>query len=66
MSNRDDIKQPLDHLPPKEERDDDAVEQPQYPDSGAPAGGSSVSPETAAEPTEPDRHGLDGLPRQGA
>lgn len=64
MSHRDEIKKPLDHLPPQDERDD--IDEPEYPDVGAPAGGSPVSPETAAEPEDPNRHGLDGLPRQGA
>ena len=44
----DDIKQPLDHLPPADEGDK-AVE-------------IDVTPETAAEPDKPNRHGVDKLP----
>lgn len=66
MTNRDDIKKPLDHLPPQEERDDEDIEQPQYPGGEAPQGESPASPETAAEPEEPARHGLDKLPPHGA
>ncbi|WP_261165363.1 hypothetical protein [Microbacterium sp. Marseille-Q6965] len=62
MSDRDDVKQPLDHLPPKEERGDSEVDQPEYPDTEAPTGDSGVSPETAAEPDEPARHGVANLP----
>ncbi|WP_460775765.1 hypothetical protein [Microbacterium sp. GXF7504] len=59
MSDRDDIKQPLDHLPKKEERDPlIEVDEPHYPDAGAPAGGSHASPQTAAEPDKADRHGV--------
>ncbi|MER7798428.1 hypothetical protein [Microbacterium sp. NPDC096154] len=66
MSNRDDAKKPLDHLPPQDERDADEIEQPSYPGADAPAGGSPVSPETAKEPDEPGRHGLARPPQQGA
>ena len=53
----------LDHLPPADERDDAGeIERPQFPDAGGPAGTSPVSPETAAEPEKPDRHGVDKLP----
>ncbi|MDX2377861.1 hypothetical protein M4I32_13750 [Microbacterium sp. LRZ72] len=63
MDDRDDIRQPQDHLPPQEERDDETeVEQPEYPDTGEPAGGSPVSPDTAAEPDAPNRHGIDSIP----
>ena len=63
MSDRDDIRQPLDHLDPKNERDPSVeVEEPHYPDTGAPTGGSGVSPDTAAEPDEPARHGVAKLP----
>lgn len=63
MSDRDDIKKPLDHLPPKSERGDEAeIEQPEYPDTGGGRGTSAVSPDTAAEPDEPKRHGVDKLP----
>ncbi|HEX5857248.1 MAG TPA: hypothetical protein VFY91_03990 [Microbacterium sp.] len=66
MSDRDHIKQPLDHLPPQEERDKaDETDQPGYPDTGGPSGDSSVSPETAAEPDKPNRHGMDKLPPTG-
>ncbi len=63
MSNSDDIKQPLDHLPPKEERDPASeVTEPDYPDTGTPTGASKASPDTAAEPEEPARHGVAKLP----
>ncbi|MDN3311646.1 hypothetical protein QWJ90_11960 [Microbacterium oryzae] len=65
MSDSDDIKRPLDHLPPAEERGpDDEVEQPQYPDTGQPDGGSPVSPDTAADPRigDADRHDFDTRP----
>jgi len=66
MSTPENAKKPLDHLPPQEERDDAEIEEPQYPDASAPGGGSPVSPETAAEPDEPGRHGLARPPQQGA
>ena len=63
----DDIKQPLDHLPPLEERDKAIeIEEPHYPDTDGPADSSSISPDTAAEPDRPGRHGLDKPPRGGA
>ncbi|MFB7892695.1 hypothetical protein ACFC1I_10900 [Microbacterium sp. NPDC056044] len=63
----DDIKQPLDHLPPLEERDKAVeIDEPHYPTSGEPADASAVSPETAAEADRPGRHGLDKPPRSGA
>ncbi|QDE35034.1 hypothetical protein FIV50_09720 [Microbacterium foliorum] len=63
MSHPDDIKQPLDHLPPLDERDKAVeVDEPQYPTSGAPIGPAHVSPDTAAEPDRPRRHGVDKLP----
>jgi hypothetical protein len=63
MSNADDIRQPQDHLPKKEDRDPAAdVEQAHYPGTEAPAGESSASPDTAAEPDEPARHGVAKLP----
>jgi len=66
MSDRDEMTPPLDHLPPREERDDATnVPQPKHPDTGGNAGGSRVSPETAAEPDKPDRHGIDKLPPTG-
>jgi hypothetical protein len=66
MNDRNEIKQPLDHLPPHEERGDVAeIEEPHYPGSGGPPGDSPVSPETAAEPGKPDRHGVDKLPPTG-
>jgi len=66
MSDRDDIKQPLDHLPPADERDKAIeIEEPQYPDTGHADGQGQVSPATAAEPDEPNRHGVDKLPPTG-
>lgn len=63
MSDRDDIRQPVDHLPPQEERDPAIeVDEPSYPDTGAPDGDSQASPATAAEPDKPNRHGVDKLP----
>jgi hypothetical protein len=67
MSNRDDAKKPLDHLPPGDELEDqNETEQPAYPGAESPSGGSPVSPDTAAEPDEPGRHGLAKPPQQGA
>ncbi|WP_344001285.1 hypothetical protein [Microbacterium paludicola] len=67
MSNRDDAKKPLDHLPPEDEREEGIeTEQPAYPGAERPSGGSPVSPDTAAEPDEPGRHGLAKPPQQGA
>ena len=61
------IKQPTDHLPPAEEREEGdertTAEQP-YPVEGAVDEGG-VSPDTAAEAVRPDRHGLDKLPPTG-
>lgn len=66
MSDRDDIRQPLDHLPPLEERDPAVeIDEPHYPDTGGNAGTSGVSPDTAAEPDAPNRHGVDKLPPTG-
>lgn len=67
MTNHDDIKQPLDHLPPQEERGDvGEADKPSYPTSEeSPSSASSASPDTAAEPGEPNRHGLDKLPPSG-
>lgn len=63
MSDRDDIRQPLDHLPPKEERDPAIdIEEPHYPGTDAPHGGSNAAPETAADPDKADRHGVAKLP----
>lgn len=63
MSDRDDVRQPQDHLPPAEERDDE-VEQPEYPGTPEPDAGGRVSPETAADPQlgEADRHPVDTPP----
>jgi hypothetical protein len=62
-TDRDDIKQPQDHLPPADERgDDESAEAPNFPGVGEPDGGSPVSPATAAEPEKPARHGVDKLP----
>lgn len=61
MTDRDDIRQPADHLPPASEREnDEAPAQPTYPDV-SPTEDGGVSPATAAEPREPNRHGLDGM-----
>jgi len=60
MSDRDDIRQPLDHLPPQEEGGE--IEQPHYPGTGEAEAGSPVSPDTAAEPDKADRHGVAKLP----
>ncbi|MGC5171409.1 hypothetical protein ACLQ2Q_12230 [Microbacterium sp. DT81.1] len=66
MNDRDDIKRPLDHLPPPEERDDAIdIEEPHYPDTGEATGGSPASPATAAEPDKPNRHGVDKLSPTG-
>ena len=66
MSDRDDIKQPLDHLPPQDERDAlNEIDQPEYPGTGGAEGDSPVSPDTAAEPDKPNRHGVDKLPPTG-
>ncbi|WP_194409251.1 hypothetical protein [Microbacterium cremeum] len=65
MSDRDDVKQPLDHLPPQEEREGDEIDEPTYPDSEGVAGESAVSPDTEAEPEAPNRHGIDKLPPTG-
>ena len=66
MNDRDDVKQPRDHLPPQEERDDgDEIDEPTYPDSEGLAGEGPVSPDTAAEPEAPNRHGVDNLPPTG-
>jgi hypothetical protein len=63
MNDRDDVKQPLDHLPPKEERDPGSEpEEPSYPDTGEPAHESAVSPETAAAPGEGGEHDFDTRP----
>ncbi len=65
MTDRDDIKQPMDHLPPKDDRDPGTeVEEPHYPGTEAPAGESSVSPATAADPRigDADRHDVDTMP----
>jgi len=62
MTDRDDIREPLDHLPPRDERDPASeIDEPHYP-GNAPEGGSPMSPETAAEPDKPARHGVDKLP----
>lgn len=61
--NPDDIKQPLDHLPPLDERDKAVeIDEPNYPTSGDAAEHGGVSPDTAAEPGKPNRHGVDKLP----
>ncbi|MEU1972241.1 hypothetical protein ABZ477_11330 [Microbacterium sp. NPDC019599] len=66
MSDRHDPEQPLDHLPPQDERDDGTdLDQPDYPDVGAPVDEPDASPETAAEPDKPRVHGMDKLPPAG-
>ncbi|WP_345800514.1 hypothetical protein AAIB33_13690 [Microbacterium sp. AZCO] len=66
MTGREDATQPLDHLPPRDERDDEVdAEQPTYPDVGRPADRPDASPRTAAEPDKPNRHGVDKLPPTG-
>ena len=60
------MKKPLDHLPPAEERDEANPPQPSYPGTGDAGTQAGVSPDTAAEPEEPKRHGLDKPPRSGA
>lgn len=63
MSHPDDIRQPLDHLPPLDERDKAVeIEEPSYPTDSTPTGTTHASPETAAEPDKPHRHGVDKLP----
>ena len=58
MTDRDDIRKPLDHLPPQEDREGIEIDEPDYPGEESPGGGSAVSPDTAAEPEEPARHGV--------
>jgi hypothetical protein len=67
MTDRNDLPQPEDHLPPKSERQDHTpAEQREYPDTGETSSGDSrVSPATAAEPDKPNRHGVDKLPPTG-
>jgi hypothetical protein len=66
MTDRDDIKQPLDHLPPQDERPDTFdIEEPHYPGTGDASAESTASPATAAEPDKPDRHGVAKLPPTG-
>jgi hypothetical protein len=61
--NPDDIKQPLDHLPPLDERDKAVeIDEPSYPTTETPTGPTHASPDTAAEPGKPNRHGVDKLP----
>lgn len=63
MSDRDDIRQPLDHLAPKDERDKAIeIDEPHYPGTEAPHGESAASPQTAAENDKADRHGVAKLP----
>lgn len=61
------VTKPTDHLPPADERaegDDRTTAGPPYPvEKPVDAGG--VSPDTAAEPDKPGRHGLDKLPPTG-
>lgn len=64
MAHPDDIKQPLDHLPPLEDRDKALeIDEPAYPGADdAPSARSHASPATAAEPDKPNRHGAEKLP----
>lgn len=65
MADSDRIRRPTDHLPPADERepgDDRTTSGSPYPDGGAPGTSGGVSPDTAAEPDEPNRHGVDKLP----
>ncbi|GAB2620317.1 hypothetical protein [Pseudactinotalea suaedae] len=64
MSDTPEPKRPTDHLPPADEREPDderTTSGDPYP-GGGPVERSDVSPETAAEPGEPARHGVDKLP----
>jgi hypothetical protein len=58
------IKKPTDHLPPADEREPDdertTAGEP-YPGTGSTEDEGGVSPETAAEPERPLRHGVEGL-----
>lgn len=65
MTHPDDIKQPHDHLPPADDRDEE-VEEPSYPTSEPPAGPAHASPATEAEPEKPKRHGVEKLPPTSA
>lgn len=58
-------RRPTDHLPPAAERekgDERTTAVGPYPDGGAPDDPGGVSEDTAAEPEEPARHGVDKLP----
>lgn len=67
MGNPDDIKQPLDHLPPAEERDKAIeIDEPSYPSTEPPTGPAHASPATEAEPEKPNRHGVEKLPPASA
>ena len=63
MSDRDNIRQPLDHLPPLEERDRAIeIEEPHYPGTGGADTSPNVGPATASERGDADRHGVEKLP----
>lgn len=65
-SDRDNIKQPQDHLPPADDRGADVKDEPnEYPGVGAPDGTTGISPATAAEPERPLLHGAGKLPQSG-
>lgn len=67
MAHPDDIKQPHDHLPPIEERDEAAeTEEPNYPTADPPTRPAHASPATEAEPEKPKRHGVEKLPPASA
>lgn len=59
-------KQPTDHLPPADERepDDERTTAGSYPggDGARPDDRDVITDATAAEPEEPQRHGVDKLP----
>ncbi|MGB3908896.1 MAG: hypothetical protein WBL06_00290 [Pseudolysinimonas sp.] len=61
-----DHKEPTDHLPPAEEReegDERTTAGSPYPGGGAPDDAGGVSEDTAAEPDEPRVHGMEKPPR---
>jgi len=66
MTDANDIRQPMDHLPKKEDRDPSMeVDEPHYPGTGSPEGDAAASPDTAAESDKADRHGVAKLPPTG-
>ncbi|MCR2809087.1 MULTISPECIES: hypothetical protein [unclassified Microbacterium] len=66
MSDRDETTPARDRLPPLEQRDEERdLDEQHHPDAGASAVRSNASPDTAAEPEKPRRHGVDTLPPTG-